>query len=270
MRLITFNVNSVRSRMEILLAFLRRHQPDFVGLQEIKTQNPDFPLEPFQALGYHCLVHGQKTHHGVALLSKIEPTKQSLGFPWSKDQARIIYGQFTHPKIKQPLHLFNVYFPNGEQRSHPQKFPYKLGFFKDFYGHLKQNFQPTDAVAIFGDFNIAPKDEDIGIGEVNRIRWLKAGKCSFLPEEREVLAPFFSWGLKDSYRALNPEKKDIFSWFDYRSKGFEDTPKRGLRIDYALLSEPLAKLCNKAEIDYVTRGQEKPSDHCPVIYDFAV
>ena len=119
-----------------------------------------------------------------------------------------------------------------------------------------------------GDVNISPQDCDIGIGADNAKRWLKTGKCSFLPEEREWLEKVKAWGLTDSYRALNPECSDRFSWFDYRSRGFEAEPKRGLRIDLIMATAPLMAKCTATGIDYALRGMEKPSDHCPIWAEF--
>ena len=119
-----------------------------------------------------------------------------------------------------------------------------------------------------GDLNISPQDIDIGIGEENKKRWLRTGKCSFLPEERELLGKLTSWGLHDSYRTINPEVNDKFSWFDYRSKGFDDKPKRGLRIDHIWVTEKLNSLVKEVGIDYDIRGMEKPSDHAPIWTEF--
>jgi exodeoxyribonuclease-3 len=107
-------------------------------------------------------------------------------------------------------------------------------------------------------------DRDIGIGEPNRLRWLKSGKTSFQPEEREWLQRLYDWGLVDSFREQHPETNDLFSWFDYRSRGFEDTPKRGLRIDAIMPTKPLMQKCLETGIDLDIRDMEKPSDHAPV------
>ena len=115
-----------------------------------------------------------------------------------------------------------------------------------------------------GDLNISPSDIDIGIGEENRKRWLRTGKCSFLPEEREWLENLTSWGLVDTYRSINPERDNTYSWFDYRSRGFDDKPKRGLRIDQIWATEILNKRLKEVGIDYEARGMEKPSDHAPI------
>jgi len=123
---------------------------------------------------------------------------------------------------------------------------------------------PKDALAVIGDFNIAPEDTDLGIGPDNVKRWLRDGKASFLPEERKWFQTLCAWGLKDSYRQLHPEDAERFSWFDYRSKGFDREPKRGLRIDHVLGTKSLNKTLKECGIDYNIRAMEKPSDHCPV------
>ena len=122
-----------------------------------------------------------------------------------------------------------------------------------------------------GDMNISHTDLDIGIGESNRKRWLKDGKCSFLPEEREWLDKLLGWGLVDTYRQINPNlEEEQYSWFDYRSKGFEREPKRGLRIDLILASTALAQHSVASGIDYDIRGMEKASDHCPIWTEFSI
>ena len=119
-----------------------------------------------------------------------------------------------------------------------------------------------------GDMNVAPEDIDVGIKPENAKRWIKTGKCAFLPEERQWLQNLKSWGLEDSFRVMNSEDNS-YSWFDYRSRGFEQDPKRGLRIDLILASPAAMNLLSGTGIDTVARGYEKPSDHCPVWADFA-
>ena len=123
-------------------------------------------------------------------------------------------------------------------------------------------------MCIRDSLNISPEDIDIGIGEDNRKRWLATGKCSFLPEEREWLQKIKDWGFKDSYRKFYPDSDDKYSWFDYRSRGFDDSPKRGLRIDHLWVTESLLEMAKGADIDYEIRGMEKPSDHAPVWTEF--
>ena len=145
---------------------------------------------------------------------------------------------------------------------------YKEKFFKDLMLHLNNNFKKNENIIILGDLNISPEDIDIGIGEDNRKRWLATGKCSFLPEEREWLQKIKDWGFKDSYRKFYPDSDDKYSWFDYRSRGFDDSPKRGLRIDHLWVTESLLEMAKGADIDYEIRGMEKPSDHAPVWTEF--
>jgi len=121
-----------------------------------------------------------------------------------------------------------------------------------------------------GDMNVAPLELDIGIGADNAKRWLKSGKCSFLPEEREWLQDLLDWGLVDTYRHRFPQADNEFSWFDYRSRGFERDPKRGLRIDLLLATHTCADVCSDAGISYSIRGMEKPSDHCPIWTTFDI
>ena len=128
--------------------------------------------------------------------------------------------------------------------------------------YIEQHHRPDDYLSVIGDINISPVDSDIGIGEANAKRWLREGKTSFLPEEREWLQRLKDWGLIDTYRHLYPDDNSQFSWFDYRSKGFNDN--RGLRIDVVMATAPLTECCIESGIDYELRGIERPSDHAPV------
>ena len=135
---------------------------------------------------------------------------------------------------------------------------------------LNEQFDPQERLLIIGDMNIAPMDMDIGIGADNAKRWLRTGKCCFLPEEREWMTTLTNWGFEDCYRKLHPNVDDRFSWFDYRSRGFDREPKRGLRIDLILGTSSIAAQCHEAGIAYDIREMEKPSDHCPVWADFGI
>ncbi len=262
---VSFNVNSIRQRMHQLQTLIDTYNPDFIGLQETKVTDEDFPEEQINDLGYQVHFYGQKTHYGVALLSKHDFISVNKGFPHDTEetQRRLISGTFASP-LGGEITVINGYFPQGESNEHPTKYPNKEKFYRDLINHLNENHSPDDQLLVIGDMNISPTDADIGIGEDNRKRWLKTGKCSFLPEEREWLKELQSWGLHDTFRQLHPEEDALFSWFDYRSRGFERDPKRGLRIDFILASSPLLALSESAGIDYTIRAMEKPSDHCPV------
>lgn len=265
MKIISFNINGLRARPHQLQAIIDKYQPDVIGLQETKVDNPQFPLESIQKLGYHVEYHGQKGHYGVALLSLKPPLQVHKGFPTDIEgaQCRFISADYEDDK-GQTITVMNGYFPQGESRAHPIKFPAKQKFYADLLQLLNTEQTPVHPLVIMGDFNISPQDCDIGIGEQNAKRWLRTGKCSFLPEEREWMGNLKAWGLVDSYRTLYPEVNDKFSWFDYRSRGFEDEPKRGLRIDLILASTALETRLTAAGIDYEIRAMEKPSDHCPI------
>jgi exodeoxyribonuclease-3 len=268
MKIVSFNINGIRARPHQLAAVREAHDPDVVGLQETKVQDTEFPVETVEALGYRVHFHGQKGHYGVALLSKVPPVEVIKGFPFDGEDAqrRIITGIFNMPGDGR-LVVVNGYFPQGESRDHPTKFPGKQKFYADLMRYL-DGFSPKDKLVVMGDMNIAPVDLDIGIGADNAKRWLRTGKCSFLPEEREWMARLLDWGLSDTFRQLHPDAAGGLSWFDYRSRGFEREPRRGLRIDLILTTSALAKRLKAAGIDHTIRGMEKPSDHCPVWAEF--
>ena len=267
MKIVSFNINGLRARLQQLQAVIDKHDPDVIGLQESKVNDPDFPIDAIQAMGYQVSYHGQKGHYGVALLSKQPAINIRKGYPHDTDDAqrRLITGDYSidanGPAL---LTVINGYFPQGENRSHEVKFPAKRKFYQDLMDYLNNQYSADAYLAIMGDFNISPTDLDIGIGEKNAKRWLQTGKCSFLPEEREWYQHLWDWGLLDSFRLHYPDINDRFSWFDYRSRGFEDDPKRGLRIDHILVTAPLAQRCVDVGIDYEIRGIERPSDHCPI------
>tara|TARA_B100000700_G_scaffold20246_1_gene19721 strand:+ start:30962 stop:31777 length:816 start_codon:yes stop_codon:yes gene_type:complete len=271
MRLVSFNINGVRARPHQLEALVAAHAPDVIGLQETKVQDSEFPRAALEALGYHVYFHGQKGHYGVALMCRQEPEAVHYGFPDDDDDAqRRMIGVRLRLADGESLTVWNGYFPQGENVEHPTKFPYKERFYAQLSRLLEEDCQPDERIAIMGDFNISPEDRDIGIGESNRKRWLREGKTSFQPIERAWLGRVKDWGLTDSYRLVHPTRDDHFSWFDYRSKGFDRDPKRGLRIDHILVSRPLIGKVTDAGIDYELRGMEKPSDHAPVWTELAL
>lgn len=265
MKIVSFNVNGIRARLHQIEAVIEQLQPDVIGIQEVKAQDSDFPIEAIEKMGYHIETFGQKGHYGVALLSLNKPVQILRGFPGDTEDAqkRIICGTYTSSN-GNPVTIINGYFPQGDNRKHEWKFPNKEKFYADLSSWLDKDFSPQQNLMVMGDFNIAPTDLDIGIGAENAKRWLRTGKCSFLPEEREWFQRLFDWGLTDSYRYQNPDDNSRFSWFDYRSKGFADDPKRGLRIDGILMTNTLIKSPYNTGISYTIRSMEKPSDHAPI------
>jgi len=267
LKIVSFNINSLRARPHQLNAIIASHQPDVIALQETKVHNDDFPHEMIAETGYHVIYHGQKGHYGVATLSKQPPLSYEKGFPNDTEdsQKRVIITE--HQGTKDKLFVFNGYFPQGDSIDHPTKFPAKEKFYADLNNYLSEEKMKQNWV-VTGDFNISHKDEDIGIGEKNAKRWLKSGKCSFQPIERQWLAKITDKGFYDTFRKIHPDVTDRYSWFDYRSKGFADDPKRGLRIDLILTNSGLYRVCSDAGVDYDIRAMEKPSDHCPIWASF--
>jgi len=264
MKITTWNVNSIRARLESVFRWLKKEQPDICCFQELKCQEHQFPILEFQTLGYQCLIHGQKARNGVAIISKSTPTKIQKGFlnKFDEENSRLITAEIDG------INLINVYVPNGQDPDLPA-FEYKRTFFKELRSFLSQNFNNSsrpvrsnrkgrskeDKIIVCGDFNVAPEDEDVF--DPNYMR----GKICFHPDEQADFEYLKSWGLTDIFRQLHPEG-NFFSWWDYRAGGFPRN--RGMRLDHFLVSAPIVEICKTCEIDKEPRGWEKPSDHVPV------
>ena len=263
-RFVSFNINGIRARQHQLEAVREVIDPDVMGLQETKVHDEQFPLENVESLGYHVEYFGQKAHYGVALLSKVAPIFVQKGFPGedAEAQKRFIHARYIFDG--REVDVLNGYFPQGESQDHPTKFPMKRAYYADLMTYIDTLKAEGRSLIIMGDMNIAPEDTDIGIGESNAKRWLKNRKTSFLPEEREWYSDLMSRELTDTYRLHYPESTELYSWFDYRSRGFNDEPKRGLRIDHILCTADLIEHCVDAGISYELRAMEKPSDHAPI------
>lgn len=261
MKVISFNINSLRARIHQLAAIIDKYQPDVIGLQETKVHNDQFPVEELKQFGYHLNYHGQKGHYGVALLTKQQPLSVQCGFPTDNDEAQCRLIMVELPTNQGNLTVINGYFPQGESLHHEIKYPAKRKFYQDLINYLQQKQLGSQLSLIMGDMNISPTDLDIGISDESRKRWLRTGKCSFLPEEREWMTNLMSLGFADTYRKQHPSEQQ-YSWFDYRSKGFDT--HTGLRIDLILASQKLMSYCQQTGIDYDIRAMEKPSDHAPI------
>lgn len=271
MKIVSFNVNGIRARLHQLEALIVAHRPDIIALQETKVRDAEFPRSAIEALGYRAAWFGQKTHYGVALLHRRDPLSVDYGFADDPvdAQKRLIAATYEIDGDRT-LRVINGYFPQGENRDHPVKFGHKRRFYAALSRHLAEQEDAGGLLLVTGDMNVAPQDLDVGIGADNARRWLRTGKCSFLPEERDWLQNLLGWGLADSFRELHPDCDDRFSWFDYRSRGFEREPRRGLRIDLLLASRRLQACCTGAGIDYRIRGMGRPSDHAPVWAEYAL
>ena len=253
MKVITWNLNSIRARHDRLLALLERHQPDLLCLQEIKVQPNDFPFLEIQAAGYHAAVHGQKTYNGVAILSRTELTDVVRGMQDFDDaQARLVAAKTLN------MHIVCAYFPNGGEVG-SDKYAYKLEWMKHLAAHLSSHFRADQPLVLCGDFNVAPDDGDVAFPE----QWNDTVLC--VPPIREALKAIRAWGLCDTLRPHHPEG-GVYSWWDYRQLGF---PKNnGLRIDFIDATQPLAERCTNAWVDRNERKGKQPSDHAPVVAEF--
>lgn len=267
-RFVSFNINGIRARPHQLEALRDIINPDVVGLQETKVHDESFPLESVENLGYHVEYFGQKSHYGVALLSKIAPKFVQKGFLSDDNEAqrRLIHARYDFDG--KEIDVINGYFPQGENRNHETKFPMKRAFYASLNDYISDLKKDNRSLILMGDMNIAPHDNDLGIGKASQKRWLANGSCSFLPEEREWYATLMAHDLHDTYRQHYPDSNEQFSWFDYRSRGFDDMPKRGMRIDHILCTPDLTPHCKSAGISYELRAMEKPSDHAPIWAEF--
>jgi exodeoxyribonuclease III len=249
LKIASWNVNSIRVRLEHVLEWLDYAKPDVLGLQELKMPTEDFPLEAFAEVGYSTLVNGQKTYNGVALLSRTEGLNPLIDIPGFDDpQRRVLAATYGDTRI------VNLYVPNG-QALDSDKYQYKLGWLKALNAWIREEAAQHEKLCVFGDFNIAPEDADVHDPEA----W--AGKILCSDAERAELAELTSLGLKDSFRLFD-QPPESFSWWDYRMAGFRRN--RGLRIDLILVSEAVANMATAGGIDKEPRALERPSDHAPV------
>lgn len=252
MRIVTWNVNSIRSRIEQLEKWIKlRKYPEIICLQETKVQDFEFPKEAIETLGYKVVFHGQKAYNGVCILSKYKIKNIMVGVGNSKidHEARVISCEI------EGVQIINVYIPNG-QMPQSDKYVWKFEFLKAFEKYVKNNFNLNKKLLICGDINIAHTQMDIWDAE------LYNGHIMFTEAERGWLTSFLSNGFNDVYRKLKGDKKE-FSWFDYRTAAFNTG--RGWRIDYFLVNDVLMQEIEDCAIDTVPRSWDKPSDHCPVV-----
>jgi exodeoxyribonuclease-3 len=249
----SWNVNSVRVRLDQVLDWLESAKPDVLGLQEIKSLNEKFPLDAFAELGYQCEVSGQKTYNGVALLSRDAATDVVDAIPdFVDEQRRVLAATFGNSRV------INLYVPNG-QSVDSDKYHYKLNWLDALQKWLKHEVEQHDQVVVMGDFNIAPDDRDVHDPE----EWAGKVLCSDL--ERDALREITDLGLTDSFRLFD-QPDESFSWWDYRAAGYRRN--RGMRIDLLLVSDAIAQTCTASQIDTAPRELERPSDHAPVWIEF--
>jgi len=254
MRIVSWNINSLRRRQERFLAWLASTQPDVVCLQETKCTDQQFPVLDLKAAGYHSAFHGQKSYNGVAIISKTVPgdVRSTMCDQEEDPQARVIAATIGNVRI------YSVYAPNGQAVGSPA-YDYKMKWYQRLRVCLELE-ERDQSLVVCGDFNVAPKDEDIYDPEL----WRGAIMCS--DGERRAFQDLCGIGLVDTLRLHHPET-GLFTWWDYRMLSF---PKnRGLRIDAVLASANLAKNCTDSGIDREMRKGKEPSDHAPICAEFS-
>ncbi|MEQ1822970.1 MAG: exodeoxyribonuclease III [Fimbriimonadaceae bacterium] len=257
MKVATYNVNSIRMRMPIVIDWLIEHEPDILAIQETKVEDVKFPFADIEEAGYHVSYHGQKSYNGLAIISR-EPLEQvRTGFedPSFPEDCRIMMGQYG------PLSVINTYVPNGTQVG-TDKFEYKLRWLARFRSLIAERFRPTDLVVWLGDINIAPTPDDVY--DSKRVY----GRVGHHPEEFRHLEAIRGWGWHDCFRRFT-EGPGHYTYFDYYVLTSVER-NTGWRIDHIYASDGLLALCQKCEIDPAPRKMEKPSDHTPVWAEFSI
>jgi exodeoxyribonuclease-3 len=253
LKIATWNVNSLRVRLPHVEAWLEEHQPDMLALQETKITDDQFPAETLTGAGYQVLFSGQKTYNGVAIISRTPGSDVVTELAGLDDPARrVLAATFGE------LRLINLYVPNG-QRVDSEKYDYKMRWLEALHAQLARELARYEHVAVLGDFNIAPEDQDVH----DPVAWEGDVLCS--PRERSALSGLLELGFSDVFR-LFEQPEQSYSWWDYRAAAFRRN--NGLRIDLILASTALAARCIGSEIDVAPRRLERPSDHTPVLADF--
>ena len=251
MLIATWNVNSLKARLDRVTQWVNENQPDVLCMQETKMKDEVFPALTFAELGYESAHFGQGQWNGVAIISKVGLTDVVNNFakPIEPDnEARIISATCAGVKV------VCVYVPNGRALD-DDHYTYKLGWMKKLRQHADAIAKPSERLVIGGDFNIAPTDDDVW--DVTKFD----GATHVSAPERKVFAELCEWGLIDAFRELHPEPK-VFSWWDYRNGSFHKG--EGMRIDFLLATKSLMSDVEESSIDRNARKGEKPSDHVPV------
>lgn len=255
MKIAAWNVNSLTVRLPHVLEWARSASPDVLALQEIKLLTEAFPLERFTESGYHAIASGQKTYNGIATISRAALADPVTDIPGFEDTQRRVLATTI-----DGIRVVNLYVPNGQSVG-SLKYEYKLGWLAALRDYLATEMSLHDNLVVLGDFNIAPDDVDV----YDPIAWGEGILCS--PAERAALRDLLKLGLIDVFRQFEQPEKS-FSWWDYRAGKFRRNA--GLRIDLILASPALAARCTASYIDREPRGWDRPSDHTPVVAEFAL
>lgn len=252
-RIATWNVNSLRVRLDQVLQWLEQVQPDVLALQETKLPDDKFPVAKLKEAGYESAFTGQKTYNGVATLSRKKAKNIIKGMPGYDDhQQRVLLTDIAG------ITVLNLYVPNGSEVG-SEKYTYKLGWLEHLVTVIRDLLTKNPKLIVLGDFNIAPEDRDVH----DPVEW--AGSVLVSEPERAEFNKIRAAGLEDCFR-LFEQGDDSFTWWDYRAAAFRRN--RGLRIDHILASPALANKCRACYIDVEPRTLERPSDHTPVVAEF--
>jgi len=260
MRIATWNVNSVKQRIDSLTAWLAERAPDIVCLQETKTVDEAFPREPIEALGYNVAVHGQKTFNGVAILSKFKFDQITSRLPGdtADEQARFI--EATISTASGVVRVASIYLPNGNPIN-TDKYSYKIRWMERLFKYSHERLQLEEPLILAGDYNVIPTPNDVHDPAV----W--ANDALFLPQTREKFRALTHLGLTDAIRAVSDDS-GLYTFWDYQAGAWQKN--WGIRIDHLLLSPQAADRLTAAGIDKHVRSWERPSDHVPVFIDLAI
>lgn len=253
MKIATWNINSVRVRIPHITAWLREHTPDVLLLQELKTVAENFPFEAFEDLGYGAAVWGEKTYNGVAILARGSIEDVQKGFPGMDDTTA---ARYIEAVVFGRVRVASIYVPNGQEVGATQ-YIYKISWLEHLKNHMAQLARLNEICVLGGDYNIAPAAIDV----YDPAKW--EGRVLFSEPERAAFRALLAAGYHDALRTLMPHaSSEIFSWWDYRTRGFE--MNHGLRIDHLLLSHSAVDCLVSAGVDKEPRALERPSDHAPV------
>lgn len=254
MKIVTWNINGVRARIDNLLHWLKESDPDIVCLQEIKSVDEQFPRLEAEALGYNVETHGQKGFNGVAILSKLRFDEVNRGLPGddSDEQSRFIEGVFSTDK--GALRVVSLYLPNGNPVG-SDKFPYKLSWMARLEKWAAERLALEEALVLAGDYNVIPEAVDARFPE----QWL--GDALFQPETRQAFRRLQNLGFTEAIRAVT-DRPEVYTFWDYQAGAWQKN--NGIRIDHLLLSPEAANRFGSASVEKHVRAWEKPSDHVPV------
>jgi exodeoxyribonuclease-3 len=252
----TFNANSIRVRIGQILDWLQRERPDVLCVQETKVQDPDFPLESIREIGYHVVFRGQKSHAGVAIISREEPQQVAFGLDdgGEPDEPRLIRA------LIRDVHVVNTYVPQGREVDSPH-FQYKLEWLGRVRDLFERHYRPDQPLIWTGDLNVAP--EEIDVHDPKRLK----NHVDFHPDARAALERVRAWGFVDVFRQHHPDEPGQYTYWDYRIRG---SLERGLgwRIDHIWATAPLAEQSIRSWVDVEARRAERPSDHTFLVAEF--